>query len=333
MSIESDYTPQDDLWLGLPVIRPGIQNGWFADVPLSAEVGTEITLCADNGQMEETRTTTWLEWNLLESPTNQICVRQNDAILWNLYPSPNSTGATQIRVDNALAYFSSNNTTWACAFTNAGTYKISGTWNPLGGGVGYNSATVIVEVVSASFGEPPVVWVGHARNWDCPDMPTNIWVEFDSAVQTMREALWPSGSRFSLRMQQAESSTALARLNGPGSPILDAVRVHGIRLQSSSALDIVRYYYADGSRIEVTSVLLDFAEGLPPGVLIQNIAVGAGIYIEDEYGEPSLSITLNPSTWGSTGLGSIVYSVAADSWSATCNSMYLEQNGQLIGNR
>lgn len=327
---QSDHIP-GELFPTSPIVRHGLGDGWVVDVPLSPDADTAIEISVDNGQVILTGSVAWTEFNLLSLSTNHLLLRKNDGLKWNLHPAGQDDGEVWIYTNGSLTHHSTTNAPWVNAFTNPGTYLVSGLWsNEVGGAM--SSSTVSVDVVGASFPGDPVVWAGYTRTWVCPDIPSNVWAGFDSEVLTTRTTT-STGAVFTLRMEQAETRSAVARLGGTNGPVIATARVHGFSQLSSVDFPRQIYFYSDGSHIEVTSLLVDSAEGLPSDMEVHILAVGVGVMIEVD-GVPMSSLTLTSEDWGNPdGYAQVVYSISADSWSAICNSLYVMQDGQLVGNR
>lgn len=330
LRVQSDYVP-GVLFPTSPVVRRGLADGWMVDVPLNPDADTTVNISGDNGQVSMTGAVAWTEFDLLIPPTNHLLLRKNDGLKWNLRPTGQGTGLVKLYTNGTLVHVSATNAPWVGAFTNPGTYLVSGTWSNAVGGAIFSS-TVAVDVVAASFCGDPVVWAGYTRTWACPDIPSNVWTGFDPEVAATRTST-PTGAVFSLRVEQAESRSAVARLGGTNGPVIATARVHGFRQYSSVDFPRQIYFYSDGSHIEVTTLLLDSAEALPAGMELNIVAVGVGVMVEVD-GVPMSSLVLTSEDWGyPDGFLQVVYSISADSWSAICNSLYVMQDGQLVGNR
>lgn len=330
LQAQSDYVPTE-IFPTSPVPFHGLADAWVLDVPLNPEADTTVQVSGDNGSVCLTGSVAWLEFDLLNPVTNNLLLRKNDGLKWNLHPAGQGEGEVRIFTNGSLAHVSATNAPWISAFTNPGTYQVSGVWSNAVGGEIFSS-TVTVDVLEAFFSNDPVVWAGHTRTWACPDIPSNVWVGFDSEVAVTRTST-ATGTVFTLRMEQAESQSAVARLEGESGSVIATARVHGFKQFSSVDFPRQIYFYSDGSHIEVTTLLLDSAEALPTDMELNILAVGVGIMIEVD-GVPMSSVTLTSEDWGfPDGCLPVVYSIAADSWSATCNSLYVMQDGQLAGNR
>jgi hypothetical protein len=321
LQAQSDYIPSE-LFPTSPMICHGLGDGWLADLPLNPEANTHVQVICDNGQASLTGSIAWAEFNLLAPATNRLLLRKNDGLKWNLRPVSLSNGTVKVYTNGALAHVSATNAPWVNAFTNAGIYLVSGVWS--NAGVSTYSSTVTVEVVDASFAGNPAVWVGYARTWNCPGIPTNVWVGFDPEVAFTR-AVAPTGAIFTIRMGQAESHSAVARLGGTNGSVIATARVHGFSQLSTTDLNMDMYFYADGSgRIDI-HVLID-AEELPLDVDAYIELVGGGLYFAG--GGTSMQLEFDE-----TGMASATIYMAADSWAAFCHSLYVEQDGVRIGDR
>jgi hypothetical protein len=268
----------------------------------------------------------WEEFDLLHPGTNALALQRGDAVRWNLHPDGAGPGAVSIWADGDCAWESAGNEAWTAVFTNTGTFGVWGAWSDGAGGSAH-SATVEVTVAEASFAGEPSVWTGQRRTWTCPGIGSNVWVEFEAGVDATRTDK-QGGAEFELRMERAESRTAVARL-GEGGPPMASTRVNGFTAYSSTDFPRDIYFYGDGSHREATVLLVDSAETPPDGVDIHVEAVGTGVFVETN-GVLTTHATIPREEWAG---GSVVYWVAADSWSAICNSLWVVQDGVTVGNR
>lgn len=332
LQAQSDYVPTE-IFPTSPVPFRGLADAWVLDVPLNPEDDTAVQVSGDNGNVSLTGSVAWLEFDLLNPATNALLLRKNDGLKWNLRPAGQDAGEVRVFTNGALAHVSATNAPWVSAFTNPGTYQVSGVWsNAMAGAI--FSSTVAVDVVDAAFAGDPAVWQGQTRTWYCPGIPTNMWVGFDPEVAFARAAA-PTGSTFTLRMERAETYSALARLGGIDAPVIASARIHGFIQMSSTMLDQQIYYYDDGTcRIE-TGLLLDAADALPEDLVI-NITVGAtGASILDPatgWLSTTNAISMEASLLAGTPYP-VIYLLEADSWSANCSSMFATQDGTMLGNR
>ena len=332
LQAQSDYVPSE-IFPTSPVPFRGLADAWVIDVPLNPEDDTAVQVSGDNGSASLTGSVAWLEFDLLNPATNALLLRKNDGLKWNLRPAGQGAGEVRIFTNGSLAHVSATNAPWVSAFTNPGVYLVSGIWsNAVAGAI--SSATVTAEVVEASFAGNPAVWQGQTRTWNCPGIPTNVWVGFDPEVAFTRAAA-PTGSTFTLRTERAETYSALARLGGDDAPVIASARVHGFIQMSSIDLDQQIYYYADGSSRIVTGLLLDAAEELPEDLII-NITLGAtGASLLDPatgWLSTTNSISMDASLLEGTPYP-VIYLLSADSWSANCSSLFATQDGTMLGNR
>jgi len=187
---------------------------------------------------------------------------------------------------------------------------------------------VAVTVAEASFPDQPVVWTGQERTWRCPGIGTNVQVDFEAGVAAVRTDT-ATGAVFSLRMERTESRTAVARLGGTNGVPADSTRVHGFTTYSSTDFPREVWFLDGGAHREATLFLAEAAEALPEDMEVHVEAVGTGVFIEVD-GNLSNAVTVASADWNG---GSIVYWIAADSWSAICNSLWVEQAGERVGSR
>ena len=177
------------------------------------------------------------------------------------------------------------------------------------------------------------MWLGQARTWNCPDIPTNAWVGFDPEVAYTRSST-PTGSTFTLRMERAETYSVLARLGGTNAPVAATARIHGFSQLSSTALDREIYAYADGSRMIITGLLLDSAEALPEDLVVHiDLSATGSTIMDPATGDMVTSIEIPVSLLDGCSFIPVVYLRVADSWAANCSSLYAIQDGNWVGDR
>ena len=332
LQAQSDYIP-GELFPTSPVVRHGLADGWVVDVPLNPESDTLVQVSCDNGQVSLTGTIAWGEFNLLVPTTNRLLLRKNDGLKWNLSPAGQEAGTVWVYTDGTLVHYSATNAPWVSAFTNAGTFVVSGRWsNAVSGAM--SSLPVTAMVYNVKFAGDPAVWLGQTRTWTCPEIPTNAWVGFDPEVAYTRASA-VTGSVFTLQMERAETYSVLARLGGTNSPVAATARVHGFTQLSTTDLEQQIYYYSDGSCRIITGLLLDSAEALPEDLVIHVTvaASGAGL-LDPATGWLSTTNAISMEAPQLEGIPyPVIYLLSADSWSANCSSLYATQNGVTVGNR
>ncbi len=327
LSAGSSHVPAED-WESPPVLHRGLWDGWWVEAWLSPTGATEVAVTGDGGNAAVTGTVAWTEFDLLHPPAPALDLLAGDAVRWNLHPDGGAgEGAVAVWQDGVPVWASETNGAWLAVFTNAGTFAVWGTWSNAAAGT-VHSETVEVTVAEASFPDQPVVWTGQERTWRCPGIGTNVQVDFEAGVAAVRTDT-ATGAVFSLRMERTESRTAVARLGGTNGVPADSTRVHGFTTYSSTDFPREVWFLDGGAHREATLFLAEAAEALPDDMEVHVEAVGTGVFIEVD-GNLSNAVTVASADWNG---GSIVYWIAADSWSAICNSLWVEQAGERVGSR
>ncbi len=328
LSVEGSHVPSNGIH-SVAVAKRGLIGCWYADIPLAPRTATVVAVNADHGWLTFQNTLDWEELNLFVPPTNNYLVRLNDGFLFNARPDGEGDGDVKLTVDGVQVYESVSNEAWECYFTNAGIYEVSGTWSQ--GGTTEYAQTVTVEVVGASFGGDPGVWVGKEREWACVGIPSNVWVEMDRDVLWSQTVL-PTGTLFTLRLGQPKAYTAIGRLGGGDGPIISTARIRGFTEVFSSEYGQQAYAYDDGSSRVVMGLLI-VAEEMPAGMEITIDIIAGGVVFSDYYVDDFLttSLTLTTDDLNEWGVAPLAFYVAPDAWGTYCHVLMIEQDGNAIG--
>ena len=253
-------------------LQRGIANGWYANVELSAQESTVITLSHPDAA-ERALSAQWQVLNLFTYTQESLRLRLGDALLLNAYPPEHTDGAVTIQIDETTAYSTTVDQPVAHRFQTPGTYQILATWSLAGTS---EQASITVEVIDATFAPAPICILHRTRDWLCPELPAGIPIDYDSRLGLSAEALDPAGLAFTLLSHHTEELRILARIS-EGGAIADSVAVTTIYGDSGSYWSVVQNY-PDGSRmIEVQLSLVN----VPVDIRVELTVVTGGVTFAD----------------------------------------------------
>ncbi len=263
--------------------RRSINRGWYANAVLSPEEETELSLTHNGSTSEQALTVDWEETNLMATPTNQVTIRINDALLFNVLPDTgkkNEQGSMIVTIDGPTGItnlVSLTDQPIPYIFEEAGIYTVSGFAsksravhfneedpvnaygfrNGIAANGVYNngntstSEVFTVNVVDYRFSGHPSCMKDSERSWDCPDIVEETVIEKDSILQMTRNPLDGGGTRFELRSSTPVEQCIIARL-GDGGPITDHALVNTITEYSGEYYRIVEEFDDGSNLIEMT---------------------------------------------------------------------------------
>ncbi len=269
LSIDSSYLPPEDTNY-VPVIQQGIRQDWYADVQLSPTNSTSVDVLEENGQKAWSNSVQWTEFNLSDASTNLLTIRKNDALLLNSHPTNQTTGAVELEIVGVTNYSTTADAPIPHIFEVAGLFTIEGIYE--------SSSTnlMAIKVVGGSFAGEPICVVRRERTWECPNLPPEAVIEYDGRLALSEELLPDGGRRFTLRTDQEESLTILARL-GEGGPVLSRTTVQPVNGDNGAYWKTVQSF-PDGSRMTMVNLHMG---NVPDDLLIKlNVVVG-GVTFED----------------------------------------------------
>jgi hypothetical protein len=293
---------------------------WFANVPLSAQSNTVLTVSYQNGGRIEQRSLQWQPVNLL-SATN-LTIRTGDSLLLTAQPdgSPNSTlsvtvGTQQFtgRTAQPLAY----------GFTNAGVFTVTGTYAP--GGKASQSGSITVTVVGYNFTNYPAAWLGYQRVWDLANVPTGVVMQADPRLFFQQTAsLTNNGEEFSLRADLNEPRSVVARAGANG-PIMDTVQERGVALWlDNQTYTKVIQVYPDGSQL--VEMLLVWSPVLPDLTVEMDVIV-SGVVFEDG----TTTKVLTPADFDALGQAVVRFIRPASCQTSVCHAVTMWQGPAALG--
>ena len=203
---------------------------------------------------------------------------------------------------------SSSDQPLAFQFNTPGTHTLTATWTPASGPT--QTATVDIQVHTATFGSSHLVRVGTPRTWTLPGVPASAFVEADERLVFTQTPT--TGTRtYHVGASEPVNRHVIARLpadvTGAPSAILARGTVHNFATaevdQTRDASIIMRY--EDGTWLMRSTLV---AVNLPQGVSIRTTAINQGTLFTN--GTTILDLTA--ADFNANGIAHIYYE-----WSGT----------------
>ena len=314
---ENNALPVVEGWLLNPVNR-GLENRWFANIPLDPEAATAISLEYEQAAHTEQLEIVWSETNALL--TDAITIRANDALLLTAYVAGATEGTMLIELEGQQLT-PAFDAPVPYTFVNPGAVNVVATYTPpVGDPVQH---TMVVTVVGAAFNGTPFCIVGQPRLWDNPDIPDQAVLEYDQQLGVAEFALAPAGRELNLLMNADKPARMLARLGVDG-PVLAATRVDAVTYRSSSIEQFtVIDTFADGSQLIEGRMNL----GLVPADLVIKMHVFAGGITFDD---GTLDKTFTAADFSATGELRYRFIRAPGAYPNTCHTIMFYQGTTAI---
>jgi hypothetical protein len=252
-----------------------LDGQWYANAPLNSDgTATSIIASFEGGLLTSTNTITWSALNVLTATGTTTAIRSGDSLRLTAYPAGTQPGGSLVlTISNTGNVIFTGTTTGdvpiAYSFATSGTYTVQADWNAS------QSASITVQVKSASFGNPMFAYVGNAQTLNAPNVGTDLTVNWDTGLYVAENPPPGSGGRsFQVMPLTTGTMYGVARLS-PGGPILaraeiDAYGAHDITATGDTAI-VSRN--PDGTFIVQSSIVID---ALPPGgyVVLQIFVAG-----------------------------------------------------------
>jgi hypothetical protein len=301
-------------------LQPGIENNWYANVPLDPTLPTDVVLFGETGGVIVSNQVEWAVWNLLQAPTNTVTIRRGDAMKLSAYPEAATNGVVTIDVAGITNFVADIDTPLVHLFDTEGTFTVAGDYN------GVLSTQLTVHVVAADFAAGTPLWVNKSLLTQHPGVPSAVVVEADPRLVTTTAARPDGGTDITLTIDAPEPRRLVARLGGPDGPVLDAVTYQGFDLRSNS-LDLTTIHtWADGSKlIRMTVKVTEVFAGMT--VVVKN--VGGDFW----YADGSTQLTLTAADFDELGEASVYFITSPVKTGGVCHFLHVNYNGQHIGTR
>jgi len=208
-------------------IRAGVGH-WYADVALSEDEATAVSISFQNGGHVENHSIEWVATNVFEQ--DAITIRVGDSLKLGGTPVDSVGGSFDLAL-NGVSLSNGLSHDVAYLFDTAGEFTASVTYTASDGVVSSASTTITVVDVPV-VPDSAVVWAGRSRNWEWPQLPSSLVVEAEGMGLNMLSQS-QSVTKFTLgRDEIFEELSIVARLEDSGS-IIASVPVQGFSLQAS----------------------------------------------------------------------------------------------------
>ena len=204
------------------MVRQCGDESWCLDLPLLADTPVETEVCFE-GCVSTNLSVRWTATNLFEADES-LMIRQGASFLFAGIPDGVEGGRVDVLTNgfHACSYRAGNCVPLKFAFP--GTYSVQTVWRSADATVApVFSKGSTVSVVGGEFPSlAPACVVGTEREWKCPDLPTDVFIEGDSRTHVVRQT---DISLSLLATDTRGDRIVTARLWKDG-PVLDAVRIH-----------------------------------------------------------------------------------------------------------
>jgi len=302
-------------------VSPNAGLRWYANVPLSAQTNTPVSIFYQNGGLVEFPILRWLPLDILSS-TN-LLVRTGDSLL--LTAGSNQTASLQITVLNGSKTVATYNTTAAqpvpCQFSTAGTYTINAVCTPQAGAA--QTGSITVKAVGYNFPASPaspVCLTSVIRNWPLTNVPPEIVLATDQRLKMVQT----NPASLSLQIDQNLPRTLVARLGNAG-PILASATARGLRLFAApDTYNTVITNYPDGSQLVET---MDILSPVRPDVTVEIHIIVGGVTFDDG----TTVKVLTPMDFDALGQYKVRFLMPAGVQTANCHGIRVMQGTSLVG--
>jgi len=239
-----------DLTLAVPAVRDGVNGQFYANVELSPENVTEISI--DRNGCETVQNVEWKETNVLYTPS--MTIRRGDALLLSVRPMEDISGSAAVTIGRDRLTFASETAKIPYRFNYAGTFTVHAEFSSAGGTS--VSGEMTVNVIEASFTGTPYSIAGIERNWQNARIPVEAELEGDAGIMIFRSDS-ASGADVSFCGNTPGHFNIVARLGDKG-PVMAAGQ---LCILDSSTHKADGYYkiidtFDDGTRLIEGKILL-----------------------------------------------------------------------------
>ncbi|MCH8540674.1 MAG: fibronectin type III domain-containing protein [Opitutales bacterium] len=302
-------------------VEEGVYRRWFANVPLSPEQATPLTVFYEKEALSDQTTLTWETTNVLNEET--LTIRLGDSLLLEAHPfgaEPGDGSATVSIGEDDLTLVPG--TPQPYLFDEAGTFEVQATWS----GSDTIQATLTVNVVTADMGDDPVAWAARNRDWEIPYLPGEVSLEFDDRIGLVQEeALGEDSYRFSLITDAPRDRNVLARLGEDGPVVAKAV-VQGLQIFGASQTGAFFIdQFPDGTYLVETHV---YQTTVYPDVSVRLNIIVSGVSFEDGSGVKYL----HEDDFDELGMATVRFIMPEGVQTSNCHRIRAYQNDTHLGN-
>jgi alpha-tubulin suppressor-like RCC1 family protein/Ca2+-binding RTX toxin-like protein len=324
ITIASTYTPEMSTSADL-VAHRGLVGKYYANIPLSPDAATTITVNEQRGTATYNKEITWVAYNILDNADTKV--RLDDSMKLAAHDSNStSTDAVSIKVYNKTtnALVASHTQTaadsWTYKFETAGNYDIVGTCTENGADV---TQTIEVNVLSVDFGTAPEAIVNSTRNWTFACTSSTVQIEADPTIALSNMSQSGTQRSYSLKASSLTDATIVARL-GDNGPIMGSIAVNPIKVESSTVgnwnvVDTLE----DGSQlVEVTIALSEIPDDLRINMSMWN---GSATFLNG-----TKSMTITATDFNSSGMYKYYLILPAGAGTHACHNTYIQQGNTVL---
>jgi hypothetical protein len=300
------------------LVKPNAGLRWYANVPLSAETNTPLSISHQNGGFLENGMIRWLPVNVFNS-TNLV-IRAGDSLLLSTPTNPPAN--VQITVLNGSQTVAVYNTTGAqpipCQFSAAGTYTINAVSTLQTGATATGSITV--KAIGYDFPANPVCMTSQIRTWSLSNVPPEIILESDPRVRMAQTNF----SSLGLLIDQNQPRTLVARL-GKTRPIVASATAQGLRFfGAAETYNTVIEQYPDGSRLVET---MEVFSPVLTNITLQIRVIVGGVTFDDG----TILKELTAADFDSLGQCKVRFLLPAGVQTSDCHATRIFQGSTLVG--
>jgi hypothetical protein len=298
---------------GVIAPQPGIEGGWYADVPISPGEPIPLKVSYENAGFCEHRLLRWQPTDLLG--TTNLTVRRGDSLLMTLGPD---CQLGSIRIEGVTNYTVARGSNIRHRFEKTGIFSIQAVSPERQNGLA--SHYLKVEVVGCDIGGPIAAWVGKPRPWCCPAQADKVALEPDPSI-SLRGV---DAAHNILSITVPEQRQILVRV-APGGPILSRVAVDGFQVFSSNETNFeVRKTYPDGTQLIEMGIV---ADPVLPSVRLQIALVVGGVVFDDGTVVKNLTAT----SFDPLGQYTVLFLRPGDANTSACHTLKAYQAGLFLG--
>ncbi|HMO04618.1 MAG TPA: hypothetical protein PKC67_07040 [Kiritimatiellia bacterium] len=298
---------------------PGHQ--WYVNVPLNATAAVNHVTTFQAGGRVVTNAITWKPLNVFEN--KNVYIRKNDSLMISAHPAGATNGVTVISLAGSVAYTASAPAKVVHTFGSTGRFAISGAYKPESGQ--QISQIMFVHVVDAVAPDYTAVWVGTPRIWSWPNLSSNVVVDFGNDMVLAELGDATNGARDFICMLNEPTDHYIALRAGENGTVITNYPLRGFRfgMEAETYLNHIATCRTGDRLSETMAICYPTLSGLE---IKGSIIVGGSLF-EDG----SISRTWSSSDFDSLGQLPIRFIQSAYSLTAPCNTIFIYQGTNFIG--
>lgn len=298
-----------------------VGDGFYADIPLSAEGQTVISLV--DRAVKHSFPVVWKEFDVFaeQYATNALVIRAGDSLRL-AGVSGKENRMKLYRADDAAWLVATNWSQWSATtycFTDPGSYLVEAVCDGL---LGSDTAFARVDVIHSKFPKRnPAVMIDGSSTLSCPDLSSRNLIEHDSELSIAVTTNVTGVVELTLSTSADRDLGLVSRIEGGGA-ISDAVQVTPIWADNGTYCHVVQTY-PDGSLLVEVSLLLG---AIVPGMTVNLEIFVSGVTFED--GTRKRMLTEND--FDENGHVVVRFLKARGVTTSVCHRTYIYQEGKLL---